>query len=94
VIPKAQHDIALGRDGSVTPYVVRKIRLIAMLTAVELDGDAATVLGEIEKVSAHGDLAAKVKTLRIQLAQLPPEQTFHIGSAVAQPPSAMNRSCL
>jgi hypothetical protein len=92
-IPKSENDIAFRFDGSVPPLIARHIVPTAVLITIEFDSHTPAVLGEIEEIATHRNLAAEMKAPRVQLSKLPPEQALHIASAAAQPPSAIYRSC-
>jgi hypothetical protein len=82
VVPKAQHAIASRSEkrGS------RRICAGAchVLTPIDLNDDPPLVTGEIDEIGTDGRLAAKMKFLSEQGAQMPPELSLGIGHRTAK----------
>jgi hypothetical protein len=59
--PEPQHQVALPGENPIPNGVVRRLGVVAMLEAVDLDDQPPSVTDEVQIVTAKGDLPADVE---------------------------------
>jgi hypothetical protein len=84
VIVEAKNAKALGGEERVTPPVARLMRVVEMLTAVDLDDELCRVRKEISDVGADWSLPAEAGAFQPMRTQAVPNDAFGFGQILTK----------